>query len=191
MLPRLRDAILLLLVAGAAGAPASRALRAQDSAASHRPTIGPGMTRDEVIAHLGSPLAERQEGAHTYFFYDAGCQQEPCGSNDVVIFDNGSVTDALFRSGLRTYTGTSAPATVLPSLTGSKTKPHSTTHTTTPIRAAATGDTTHRGGIIFVGPRPIGTPAAPYQTIPAPHTDTTRSQPPLPSPATPPSAPPQ
>ncbi len=174
----LRAVVGLVVAAAAVVGPVPRALRAQDSAASHRPTIGPGMTREEVIVHLGSPLAERQEGAHTYFFYDAGCQQQPCGSNDVVIFDNGSVTDALFRSGLRTYAGTSAPATVLPSVIGPKTRPRSTTHATQ-IQAAGTGDTTHRGGIIFVGPRPIGTPVSPYQPVRAHHPptppDTTRS----------------
>lgn len=181
VLPVRRTRILGFLIAGAvAGGTAgtARTLSAQDTAAAHRPAIGPGMTREQVIAHLGAPLAERQEGAHTYFFYDPGCQQSPCGSNDVVIFDNGSVTDAMFRSGLRTYTGTHAPATVLPSVIGTKTRPRTTTTThSTPIRAAGTSDTTHRGGIIFVGPRPIGNPVSPYQTIPPahPHPDTTRS----------------
>ena len=69
--------------------------------------IDPGMTRAEVVERLGKPLNERKTGAHTYLFYRNGCERT-CGMNDLVLLDDGKVSDAIFRSSGRHYSGTSS-----------------------------------------------------------------------------------
>ena len=78
-------------------------LVAQDGAA----VIDPGMTRAEVVARLGKPLNERTSGAHTYLYYRNGCEKT-CGMNDLVILEDGKVSDAIFRSSARQYSGASS-----------------------------------------------------------------------------------
>jgi hypothetical protein len=134
--------------------------RGQDSiAAALRPTISPGMTLEQVTQRLGAPVAERHEADHTYYFYDPGCGEPGCKPNDVVIFRRDSVEDAVFKSGIRAYTGAVGAPVTLPAIVRSRTA----TGIARPIQAAA--DSTHRGGIVFVGPRPVGRPVSPYQTI--------------------------
>jgi hypothetical protein len=149
-----------VLVASLAAVPYCSA---QDSVtAALRRTISPGMTREQVTQRLGTPLAERHEAYHTYYFYDPGCGEPGCMPNDIVIFRGDSVEDAVFKSGIRTYTGAVGAPTVLPAIIKSR----SATTRARPIQAA--GDSTHRGGIVFVGPRPVGRPVSPYQTITPP-----------------------
>ena len=90
---------LVLIAAMAAAAP----LAAQDAAA----TVDPGMTRAEVVNRLGKPLNERKSGDHTYLYYRNGCEKT-CGMNDLVILDGDKVTDAIFRSPSRHYSGNSS-----------------------------------------------------------------------------------
>lgn len=90
---------LVLIAAIAAAAP----LAAQDAAA----TVDPGMTRAEVVNRLGKPLNERKSGDHTYLYYRNGCEKT-CGMNDLVILDGDKVTDAIFRSPNRHYSGNSS-----------------------------------------------------------------------------------
>ena len=78
-------------------------LIAQDGAV----VIDPGMTRAEVIERLGKPLNERKAGEHTYLFYRNGCERT-CGMNDLVLLDDGKVSDAIFRSAGRHYSGASS-----------------------------------------------------------------------------------
>ena len=78
-------------------------LAAQDAAV----VIDPGMTRAEVVDRLGKPLNERKSGEHTYLFYRNGCEKT-CGMNDLVVLDAGKVSDAIFRSPARRYSGTSS-----------------------------------------------------------------------------------
>src|SRR6476620_1787562 len=86
-------------------------LAAQDAAV----VIDPGMTRAEVVDRLGKPLNERKSGDHTYLFYRNGCEKT-CGMNDLVVLDDGKVSDAIFRSPGRRYSGTrSSPTGVKPS----------------------------------------------------------------------------
>ncbi len=90
---------MMLIVTLAAASP----LIAQDGAV----VIDPGMTRAEVVDRLGKPLNERKTGAHTYLFYRNGCERT-CGMNDLVLLDDGKVSDAIFRSAGRHYSGASS-----------------------------------------------------------------------------------
>ena len=92
----------MLVAAMAVASP----LAAQDAAV----VIDPGMTRAEVVERLGKPLNERKSGEHTYLFYRNGCERS-CGMNDLVVLDDGKVSDAIFRSPGRRYSGTSSSPT--------------------------------------------------------------------------------
>ena len=77
-------------------------------------TISPGMKKSQVIAALGQPATARAVGEDTYLFYTNACGRK-CGMNDLVILHADSVTDAIFRSPSRRYTGTSSsPAAIAP-----------------------------------------------------------------------------
>jgi len=143
--PSIRAARSGLLVL-ALGLTASAA-RAQGSVAA----IDPGMTREEVTARLGQPSEESHFGSFTYLFYDNGCARK-CGIADVVVLDKNIVTDAIFRSPKRTFTGVSSSPQALPPVQLGRFTPE-------PIRAATADDSAHRGGIVFVEPRsPIQPP---------------------------------
>ena len=131
----MRAALLLLLV--------SAPLAAQTS-------IAPGMTRQQVIDILGRPASARHFGAHDYLLFDAGCSRK-CG-DDLVILDHDQVVDAVIRSAGHSYSGTDAPTTLTGNAPQRAAPP--------PITAATAGDSTHRSGMVFEGPRP---PAAPPQ----------------------------
>jgi hypothetical protein len=88
---------IILVLAAAAGA------QAQGAAGS----IDPGMSKEQVVERLGAPLVQRSSGSFTYLFYANGCERE-CGMNDLVILENDAVVDALFRSPVREYTGSSS-----------------------------------------------------------------------------------
>ena len=93
---------LMIIAAMALAVP----LAAQDAAA----VIDPGMTRAEVVERLGKPINERKSGEHVYLFYRNGCEKT-CGMNDLVVLDDGKVSDAIFRSAGRRYSGTSSSPT--------------------------------------------------------------------------------
>jgi outer membrane protein assembly factor BamE (lipoprotein component of BamABCDE complex) len=77
-------------------------------------SIDPGMTKGQVIERLGAPAAERTHGAYTYLFYQNG-RERTAGMSDLVILQNDSVVDAIFRSTERQYTGSSSsPDGVVP-----------------------------------------------------------------------------
>ncbi|GEM_PF-851995 len=108
-------------------------------------SIDPGMTREQVVARLGEPSAESHRGSFTYLFYDNGCGPT-CGTDDVVVLERNTVTDAIFRSPKRTFTGTSAAPEALAPVSTARFAP-------APIRAASADDSAHRGGIVFMEPR--------------------------------------
>lgn len=70
-------------------------------------TVRPGMSRDDVIAVWGSPVAERTAGNWTYLYYRNGCEVS-CGTFDVVFLENGQVVDAIVRGPGHTYAGVSS-----------------------------------------------------------------------------------
>jgi len=76
-------------------------------------TISPGMTRAQVVAALGAPTTQRSASEFTYMFYPNACGVS-CGMNDLVILRKDSVTDAIFRSPNRHYTGTSSSPQEMP-----------------------------------------------------------------------------
>ena len=86
-------------------------------------TISPGMTRAEVVAALGTPATQRTAAEYTYMFYPNSCGRE-CGMNDLVILKHDSVSDAIFRSPNRHYTGTSSsPEEAWPAVTTRRARP--------------------------------------------------------------------
>ncbi|MGD2135931.1 MAG: hypothetical protein PVF27_07220 [Gemmatimonadales bacterium] len=70
-------------------------------------TVQPGMTRMEVIAVWGPPVAERVAGSFTYLYFRNGCEVT-CGTFDVVFLENGQVVDAVVRGEGHTYAGMSS-----------------------------------------------------------------------------------
>jgi len=147
----------LALAGLALAAPALVA--AQGAAAAPTPTNGPvtiesGMSRDQVIARLGTPIAERHDGAMTYLRFDNDCGRA-CGGDDLVTLDGDAVVDAVFRTGRRAYAGSRAPTTLSSVVASQRPTPD-------PIRPASAADSAHRGGIVFMGPRP---PAAPPRYV--------------------------
>jgi hypothetical protein len=77
-------------------------------------SIDPGMTKGQVIERLGAPAAERSTGPYTYMFYHNG-RERTVGMSDLIILQNDSVVDAIFRSAERQYTGrSSSPEGVTP-----------------------------------------------------------------------------
>ena len=70
-------------------------------------TVSPGMSEAQVVDALGKPAIKRSNGDRTYLFYANSCGKN-YGVNDLVILTRDSVTDAIFRSADRHYTGTSS-----------------------------------------------------------------------------------
>jgi hypothetical protein len=127
--------------------PAIRTVAAQPAPVI---SIDPGMTRDEVIARLGRPSSQSHFASFTYMFYENGCQS--CGIDDVVVLDKDIVTDAIFRSPKRTFTGLSSSPQGLPPVPSNHFTPE-------PIRASTPEDSAHRGAIVFGEPRaPVQAP---------------------------------
>ena len=77
-------------------------------------TIAPGMTKAQVIASLGEPATMRTVGEDSYLFYLNTCGKQ-CGMNDLVVLHADSVSDAIFRSPTRHYSGkSSSPVSISP-----------------------------------------------------------------------------
>ena len=134
-------ALLIATIVVLAAAPAA----AQDDVR----TIDPGMTRAQVLERLGRPLNERRAGAYTYLFYRNNCEKS-CGMNDLVVLAEGKVVDAIFRSPVRSYSGTSSsPNAVRPAA-----NPGGSGVVETVRRAG-------RGGIVIASPATADSTAAP------------------------------
>ncbi len=88
---------------------------------SAQQVIDPGMARAQVVARLGAPAIERSNGDAAYLFYKNGCESK-CGMNDVVMLDKGVVTDAVFRSAKRRFSGTSSSPRMIPAAEARKAK---------------------------------------------------------------------
>ena len=72
---------------------ASLALAAAAPARAQEP-VAAGMTRDDVVARRGAPLAERVVGDLTVLLYESACVPR-CAANDVVLLREGQVLAAL------------------------------------------------------------------------------------------------
>jgi len=70
-------------------------------------TVSPGMTRDQVVAVWGVPVAERTVEGRTYLYFRNGCEVS-CGTFDVVFLENNQVVDAIVRGPGHNYSGTSS-----------------------------------------------------------------------------------
>lgn len=70
-------------------------------------TVRPGMTREEVIAVWGVPVAERQANNRTYLYFRNGCEVT-CGTFDVVFLEQNQVVDAIVRGEGHHYAGVSS-----------------------------------------------------------------------------------
>jgi hypothetical protein len=136
--------------------------------------VSPGMTRAEVIAALGAPATQRTASEFTYMFYPNSCGRE-CGMNDLVILKHDSVSDAIFRSPDRHYTGTSSsPEQVTPAVAPRRPRPAAkpmTTRDTTaakPKAAAAPAKTTATTQIKPPAKANDAKPSIPAKTTPMP-----------------------
>jgi hypothetical protein len=70
-------------------------------------TVAPGMDQNQVVALWGPPAAIRHAGEYTYLHYRNGCEYT-CGTDDVVILQNGQVVDAIVRWPGHGYSGQSS-----------------------------------------------------------------------------------
>jgi hypothetical protein len=76
-------------------------------------TVSPGMTRAQVVAALGAPAIQRGANGFTYMFYTNTCGRS-CGMQDLVILKGDSLSDAIFRSPNRHFTGASSSPEQMP-----------------------------------------------------------------------------
>lgn len=83
------------------------------SALGAQAVVDPGMTREQVVATLGRPGHTRTADSSTFFFYSNG-RERRVGMNDIVVFANGKVVDAIFRSGARRFSGSSSSPAAIP-----------------------------------------------------------------------------
>ncbi|HTR21180.1 MAG TPA: hypothetical protein VMH88_10030 [Gemmatimonadales bacterium] len=70
-------------------------------------TIAPGMAERDVYSLWGPPMGVRKAGDFTYLHYPNGCERT-CGTDDVVILQNGQVVDAIVRWPGHGYSGQSS-----------------------------------------------------------------------------------
>lgn len=70
-------------------------------------TIAPGMAERDVYSLWGPPMGVRKAGDYTYLHYPNGCERT-CGTDDVVILQNGQVVDAIVRWPGHGYSGQSS-----------------------------------------------------------------------------------
>ena len=133
-------------------------------------SIDPGMTKEQVLARLGNPSEESHSGSFTYLLYNSDCGAK-CRQDDLVVLERGEVTDAVFQSGKRTYTGQSEEP---PALQPAVQRASPTARVVpAPIRASTPDDSAHRGGIVMMGPRPPARPSSYVRLVPN-HADSAR-----------------
>lgn len=96
----MRRPLLLALLFAVAAAARPAGAQGRDN------TIDPGMTKAQVIEHLGQPQSVKTSDTLTFLFYQNGCEKT-CGMHDLVTLANGKVVDAIFRDPKRKYTGQS------------------------------------------------------------------------------------
>ncbi len=110
--------------------------------------IDPGMSKTQVIEHLGQPQSLKTADTTLYMYYRNGCEKT-CGMNDVVILVHDKVVDAIFRDPNRKYTGESSSPTQI-----------------TAAEAIKTGKEKHGGAMNVTPPPPPN--AGKAEVMPAP-----------------------
>ena len=111
--------------------------------------VDPGMSKTQVIEHLGQPSSVKTADTTIYMFYPNGCLKT-CGMNDVVILVHDKVVDAIFRDPSRKYTGESSSPTQI-----------------TAAEAIKTGKE-KKGGAMTIKPPPPPPNAGKAEVMPAP-----------------------
>ena len=142
-------ALLTTVLAAAAARPVSA--QARDN------QIDPGMTKAQVIEHLGQPQSASKKDSSLFLYYKNGCEKT-CGMLDLVILINDKVVDAIFRDPNRHYTGQSSSPMALTPAEARK----ASNKPAAPLKVAP--DTTAPAKAEVV-PAPPAAPAAP---VPAP-----------------------
>ena len=144
---------LALAVLALAAASHSAAAQARDN------TIDPGMSKAQVIEHLGQPNSVKTTDTLMFVYYVNGCEKT-CGMHDLVILSRDKVVDAIFRDPKRHYTGQSSSPDMVTAAEAIKTGKERKTGTPAAAPAAPKMDTTKKTGAAMVLPT-IVPPAAP------------------------------
>lgn len=153
-------------------------------------TIDPGMTKAQVIEHLGQPQSVKNTDTLTFMYYTNGCEKT-CGMHDLVTLANGKVVDAIFRDPKRKYTGQSSSPNMVSAAAakkeGQSRKGGSAAPPPAPMAAPAPRDTGHATVMPAIVPKPQPVPApmdsaaakkADSTPPPAKKADTTATKPP-------------
>ncbi|HXY31852.1 MAG TPA: outer membrane protein assembly factor BamE [Gemmatimonadaceae bacterium] len=169
--------VLLLAAVVAATASIAPVAGAQGSDQS----IDPGMSKKQVIEHLGQPATTRTYNGKTYMLYTNKCKS--CGMQDVVILENDAVVDAVFRDPNRHYTGnSSSPEALTASQAKTKVGPLTVSEpAANPAPKSAPAAPTQAEKVTPAPPPP---PAPPTASAPAP-LPPPAAAPPAPAPAPP------
>lgn len=109
-----RPLVLAALCAFAATPALSAGAQTKDN------VIDPGMSKTQVIEHLGQPQSLKTSDTTLYMYYRNGCEKT-CGMNDVVVLVHDKVVDAIFRDPNRKYTGESSSPTQISAAEARKT----------------------------------------------------------------------
>jgi len=165
----------LVLLALAAGIVFVRPAHAQ----TRDNTIDPGMTKAQVIEHLGPPSSVKTTDSMTYLMYPNNCKS--CGMQDVVFLAKDQVVDAIFRDPKRHYTGKSSSPAAIPAAEAIKTGQQRAGQNPPSAAKPAPADTGKAAVLPTIVPKPQ--PVAPADSAKkadtgAPPKDTTGGKPP-------------
>jgi hypothetical protein len=143
-------------------------------------TIDPGMTKAQVIEHLGTPASVKTADTLTYMFYANGCEKT-CGMQDLVVLSRDKVIDAIFRDPRRKYTGESSSPNMVTAAEARK-EGAARKSGAAPTAAPKADSTPPTGGAMVLPtikppPAPVAPPAAKSDTAPK-KSDTAAAKPP-------------
>jgi hypothetical protein len=127
--------------------------------------IDPGMSKTQVIEHLGQPQSLKTADTTLYMYYRNGCEKT-CGMNDVVILVHDKVVDAIFRDPNRKYTGESSSPTRITAAEAIKTgkEKKGSALTVKPPAPPPSGGKAE----VMPAPKPVPAPPPPPTAAPSP-----------------------
>ena len=109
-----------LVLAALCSLAASAAIAGPVFAQARDNSIDPGMSKAQVIDHLGPPQSAHTSDTLAYLYYKNGCEKT-CGMSDLVVLSHDKVVDAIFRDPARHFTGqSSSPISLTPAEARSK-----------------------------------------------------------------------